>query len=51
MTRTFNRRDLMKGAALTAGAIALIRGGLTPQTARAQGAMSAEIEDVPCRFI
>ena len=41
MTQTFNRRDLMKGAALTAGAIALIRGGVTPQPAMAQDGLPA----------
>ena len=39
MTLKLNRRNLMQGAALTAGAIALIRGGLTPTPARAQGDM------------
>ncbi len=41
MTRTLNRRALMKGAALTAGALALIRGGAVPQPARAQGDLPA----------
>ena len=41
MPLNLNRRDLIKGAALTAGVVALIRGGLTPTAARAQGAMPA----------
>ncbi len=41
MTTLLNRRSLLGGAALTAGAIALLRGGLTPTPARAQGAMPA----------
>lgn len=41
MTHILNRRNLMKGAALSAGAVALIRGGLTPTTAVAQGEMPA----------
>ncbi len=36
MTSTLSRRDLFKGMALTAGAIALIRAGLTPDIAGAQ---------------
>ncbi len=39
MTNTLNRRALMKGAVLTAGAAALIRGSFTPEPARAQGAL------------
>lgn len=41
MTTKLNRRDVMKGAVLTAGAVALIRGGLTPTPAIAQGEMGA----------
>ena len=41
MTTNLNRRDVIKGAALTAGAVALIRGGLTPTPAVAQGEMGA----------
>ncbi len=41
MTSLLNRRALLQGAALTAGAVALIRGGLTPTPAAAQGAMPA----------
>ena len=41
MTFSLNRRSLLKGAALSAGAVALIRGGLTPAPVRAQGKMSA----------
>ncbi len=41
MTNSINRRSLIKGAALTAGAVALIRGGLTPTPATAQGEMPA----------
>ncbi len=41
MTHALNRRQLIKGAALTAGATALIRGGLTPTPAAAQGEMPA----------
>lgn len=41
MTHHINRRSLIKGAALTAGAVALIRGGLTPTTANAQGEIPA----------
>ncbi len=41
MTVTLNRRTLMQGAALSAGAIALIRGGITPTPALAQGDMPA----------
>ena len=41
MTNTLNRRDVLKGAALTAGAVALIRGGLTPTPVMAQGEMGA----------
>ncbi|GAB5445203.1 MBL fold metallo-hydrolase [Gymnodinialimonas sp.] len=37
MTPQLNRRSLLKGAAFTAGAVALIRGGLTPTPAQAQG--------------
>lgn len=41
MTKLMNRRTLLRGAALTAGAVALIRGGLTPTPLRAQGALPA----------
>lgn len=41
MTTQINRRALLKGAALSAGAIALIRGGITPAPAHAQGDMPA----------
>lgn len=41
MTNTLNRRALLKGAALTAGAVALIRGGVSPQPAQAQGELPA----------
>lgn len=41
MTMTLNRRALLSGAALTAGAVALIRGGLMPTPARARDAMPA----------
>lgn len=37
MNTTLSRRGFFKGAALTAGAAALISGGLTPVRARAQG--------------
>ena len=43
MTHTLNRRSLIKGVALTAGAVALIRGGLTPTPVVAQGDMPAGI--------
>ncbi|WP_136443630.1 MBL fold metallo-hydrolase [Pacificoceanicola onchidii] len=36
---TISRRALLKGATLTAGAIALLRGGLAPSAALAQGEM------------
>lgn len=39
MTTQPNRRELFKGAALTAGAVALIRGGLMPTPVVAQGEM------------
>ncbi|MEM7721521.1 MAG: MBL fold metallo-hydrolase [Pseudomonadota bacterium] len=39
MTTQLNRRTLLKGAAFTAGAVALIRGGMTATAARAQGDM------------
>ncbi|MEM8871812.1 MAG: MBL fold metallo-hydrolase [Pseudomonadota bacterium] len=39
MTFELNRRDLIRGATLSAGAIALIRGGLTHTPARAQDDM------------
>ncbi|MEL6690874.1 MAG: MBL fold metallo-hydrolase [Pseudomonadota bacterium] len=41
MTIKLNRRALLQGAALSAGAVALIRGGLAPMSARAQGALPA----------
>ena len=41
MTGNLSRRNLLKGAALSAGAIALIRGGLTPAPAVAQGDLPA----------
>ncbi|MEM6386217.1 MAG: MBL fold metallo-hydrolase [Pseudomonadota bacterium] len=41
MTRTLNRRQLMQGAALSAGAVALLRGGFEATPARAQGDMPA----------
>lgn len=41
MTPTLNRRALLQRATLTAGAVALIRGGLTPTPALAQGDMPA----------
>jgi glyoxylase-like metal-dependent hydrolase (beta-lactamase superfamily II) len=41
MTKLMNRRTLLRGAALTAGAVALIRGGLAPTPLRAQGALPA----------
>ncbi|MEL7343973.1 MAG: MBL fold metallo-hydrolase [Pseudomonadota bacterium] len=41
MTKTLNRRAILKGAALSAGAAALIRGSFTPHIARAQGALPA----------
>ncbi|MEL6170302.1 MAG: MBL fold metallo-hydrolase [Pseudomonadota bacterium] len=41
MTQTLNRRDLMKGVALSAGAVALIRGSIAPTPVRAQGALPA----------
>ena len=41
MTTQLNRRALLQGAAFTAGAMALIRGGFTPTPARAQGEMPA----------
>lgn len=39
MTDTLSRRGFFQGAALTAGAVALIRAGLTPTPAKAQGAL------------
>ncbi|MEM6304204.1 MAG: MBL fold metallo-hydrolase [Pseudomonadota bacterium] len=39
MTNTLNRRALIKGAALTAGAVALIKGTTAPSPALAQGDM------------
>ena len=41
MTRRLNRRALLKGAALTAGAVALIRGSFAPTSVAAQGDMPA----------
>ncbi|MEO1637912.1 MAG: twin-arginine translocation signal domain-containing protein, partial [Pseudomonadota bacterium] len=41
MTNLVSRRSFVQGAALTAGAAALIRAGFTPTPARAQGAMPA----------
>ncbi len=41
MTTSISRRGLLQGATLTAGAVALIRAGLTPTPVRAQGAMPA----------
>lgn len=41
MTRSLNRRELIRGAALTAGAMALVRGVLEPNAAPAQGALPA----------
>ena len=41
MTNTLNRRALLKGAALTAGAAALIRGSFAPAPVQAQGALPA----------
>ena len=41
MTQTVNRRNLIKGAVLTAGAAALIRGSVTPSPVYAQGEMPA----------
>lgn len=41
MTDTLNRRDLLKGTALTVGAAALVRTALTPAPAVAQGALPA----------
>ena len=38
---TLSRRDLLKGATLTAGAVALLRTGLTPTIAKAQGELPA----------
>lgn len=37
MSNTLNRRALLKGAALTAGTVALLKGGLAPTPVRAQG--------------
>lgn len=39
MTRSLNRRQLIQGAALTAGAMALVRGVAEPTLAQAQGAL------------
>lgn len=41
MTSSISRRGLFQGAALTVGAVALIRAGLTPTPARAQGQLPA----------
>ncbi|MDA7425692.1 MBL fold metallo-hydrolase [Thalassococcus lentus] len=41
MKNVLSRRDLLQGAALSAGAVALIRAGLTPTPARAQGSLPA----------
>ena len=41
MTTILNRRSLLQGAAMTAGAAALIRGSFAPTIARAQGALPA----------
>lgn len=41
MTDTISRRGFFQGAALSAGAVALIRAGLTPTPVKAQGAMPA----------
>ncbi|MEO1538564.1 MAG: MBL fold metallo-hydrolase [Pseudomonadota bacterium] len=41
MTDALNRRDLLKGTALTLGAAALLKTALTPTTARSQDAMPA----------
>ncbi|MEM1236915.1 MAG: MBL fold metallo-hydrolase [Pseudomonadota bacterium] len=41
MTRNLNRRQLIQGAALTAGAVALVRGVAEPTFAQAQGALPA----------
>ncbi|MEM9435632.1 MAG: MBL fold metallo-hydrolase [Pseudomonadota bacterium] len=41
MTRNLNRRQLIQGAALTAGAMALVRGVTEPTFAQAQGALPA----------
>lgn len=38
---TLSRRNLLKGATLTAGAVALLRTGLTPTVAKAQGELPA----------
>lgn len=38
---TVSRRNLLKGATLTAGAVALLRTGLTPTIAKAQGELPA----------
>ena len=38
---TLSRRNLLKGATLTAGAVALLRTGLTPTIAKAQGELPA----------
>jgi len=43
MTQAINRRALLKGAALSAGAVALIRGSLSPKPAIAQSDMPAGI--------
>ncbi|MEM1372767.1 MAG: MBL fold metallo-hydrolase [Pseudomonadota bacterium] len=41
MTRSLNRRQLIQGAALTAGAMTFVRGVAEPTLARAQGALPA----------
>lgn len=41
MTSHLSRRTLLKGAAFTAGTVALIRGGMAPKPAHAQGEMPA----------
>lgn len=41
MPTLLNRRTLLKGAAMTAGTAALIRGSFAPSVARAQGALPA----------
>lgn len=41
MTNMLNRRTLLQGAALSAGAVALIRGTVAPSPARAQGELPA----------
>lgn len=41
MTNSISRRGFFQGAALSAGAVALIRAGLTPTPVQAQGALTA----------